>query len=433
MRTRSTGNDIKINSVNFFESTDILSARTLNRPLISLYENDRDNFELLQSMAKTIVGSKEGIKYLAGTLEDFNINNLVVEEYNNKKYLRIPTGLLIFCRNTEAEYTLKLVVPQVDTFERQIAKCIGLDLNEANNDIEVSYKLVNDENDGKKLQYSCKITSLKRIKENSTETERFDTVVEDFDYVFEGNDEDEYLSKTKRENIPNTPLGLVKLIKDNFNETKTKAINIEAKEINDNGNILVENLTATPSKFYINVDFDFTNYIDVTNKSGNFYVYYDFTENKFKIASQRPSSPIFSFTMDSYGALSNKKLEIESLDNSTLELDNLIVNNKLEAYNKIILKDGKTNPSNSIEINDGKTTITGVIDIQSKDKSKKININNSEILLTGSTKVEGNTIINGETTTNTIIVNGETKTNTIVVNNVQWGIVGDNGLDGYIN
>lgn len=189
---------------------DIISARTINRPIRNLQENNEDNYQLLQSLLKSVYGNFSGI--VPNVYEEFSNFSFKKFSGSNQTYLRIPTGLIYGRGNWDDDHSYftpeekgykddldkKLLTedlsfsifnrPNLNLFERNLAELIGLDLNDEDNNIKLNYKVVD-----KKIQYSIdirydgksiSIPSQKRsIKDN-------EEVVEETGISFESNSVD---------------------------------------------------------------------------------------------------------------------------------------------------------------------------------------------------------------------------------------------------
>ena len=159
----------------FTVSNDSISARTINRPINNLYENQEEIYNLLQTLSKTVYGNYSGI--IPDVLEEFYDKFSSVGSYKNNinnYYLRIPLGFLFgrikedsedgsnngnpFSKKGEFDYKDKLnksnftqddwhsyVVnnqPNIGLYERQLANLIQLDLSDLSNDIKVYYDMI---------------------------------------------------------------------------------------------------------------------------------------------------------------------------------------------------------------------------------------------------------------------------------------------------
>jgi hypothetical protein len=185
------------NNTEFFNSTDILSARTLNKPLLQMFDTEEALSEYLSSTIKTLY-HKKGNCIIPGYLEDFN--NFKIGKINNKNYLRVPTGALLI---NEKPVFIK---PNCEAFERALATAYGFNLHEYSNNINVNYEL---KNGG--LEYTVTVTYLNfdnNFTEKITGKDIFE-VLENFDKKF---------NKFKLQNvyIDNNSLELLLLIPERF-------------------------------------------------------------------------------------------------------------------------------------------------------------------------------------------------------------------------
>lgn len=156
---------------------DEISARNTNRPIINLYENQESNYNLIQTLLKTVYGNSQGV--IPDVYEDFAPENFSVGSFKNDTsnyYLRIPTGMLLGRKITDNQYihstvdgnpfskfgeyhykdeihkenflqdTLKSYIienkPEINLYERELAKLIDLDLSDLTNDIKIGCDLV---------------------------------------------------------------------------------------------------------------------------------------------------------------------------------------------------------------------------------------------------------------------------------------------------
>ncbi len=150
---------------------DVISARTTNRPIVNLYENQETNYNLIQTLLKTIYGNVNGI--IPDVLESFAPEDFAVGSFKNdtgKYFLRIPTGMALFRSDLDnskitktdgnpfskkGEYNYKDQIhksnfmqddlrtyaieskPELNLYERELAKLIDLDLTDSTNDIKI--------------------------------------------------------------------------------------------------------------------------------------------------------------------------------------------------------------------------------------------------------------------------------------------------------
>lgn len=163
----------KNNSAEFLETNDILSARTLNRPIRNLQEDNEEQYTLIQTLLKSVYGNFSGI--VPNVFEDFS--NFSYHTIGTQTYLRVPTGLLFGRGSWEEDHSYYIkgeenyqddlissllqedgscslfVKPNTSLFERNLAELISLDLNDEDNDIKLNYILVN-----KEIRYTLDIT-----------------------------------------------------------------------------------------------------------------------------------------------------------------------------------------------------------------------------------------------------------------------------------
>ena len=155
-------------NIEFFNSEDILSARTLNRPIRELYEEmDRLKNEINNLDRKLYGNLSNGMPnktiITPGVFEGFNKNNFNFDPENNHDtfssvgtllgddiYIRIPTGLFcVYYNPTDLPSVPELqskkdfyrihTYPQKELFERELAEHFAIDLNDTDNDIKVEF------------------------------------------------------------------------------------------------------------------------------------------------------------------------------------------------------------------------------------------------------------------------------------------------------
>lgn len=137
------------NSIELFKNTDVLSARTLNRPVINLFDNQEENYNLVKSLLKSVYGNFDGI--VPEVYEEFSEDGFKYGIIGGNEFLRIPTGLLFTCKENDSYF---LNNPKISLFERQLAYLINFDLNDQNNDIKLNCEFVD-----KSPRYSITITN----------------------------------------------------------------------------------------------------------------------------------------------------------------------------------------------------------------------------------------------------------------------------------
>jgi len=153
------------NSLELLESNDILSASTLNRPLLNLYEDLKDEHIAFQNIIKLLLQDKK-TGYINGVLEGFNSRNVALfnaknEKNENSYFIRIPTGCLVLNNDSLVTSDINNISvyvnsPKTSLFDRQVAEHFGIDLNDRANSVNTTYEINND-----LLKYTCKITQNK--------------------------------------------------------------------------------------------------------------------------------------------------------------------------------------------------------------------------------------------------------------------------------
>ena len=74
---------------------DNVSARSVNRPIINILENQESNYNLIQTLLKTVYGNTNGI--VPDVLENFAAETFEIGSFKNNSqnyFIRIPTGML---------------------------------------------------------------------------------------------------------------------------------------------------------------------------------------------------------------------------------------------------------------------------------------------------------------------------------------------------
>lgn len=162
-------------SLEFLKSSDVYSARALNRPLLNIFEEQEETNKLITALLKTVYGNFIGI--VPNIYEGFDFSRFQYKSFKNNLFIRIPTGLLFLRKKItddrsyyipgelyykdeitkdlfkEDESLGVVIQPNIGLFERQLAFLINFDLNDQDNDIKVNCKFV----DGIP-QYSITIT-----------------------------------------------------------------------------------------------------------------------------------------------------------------------------------------------------------------------------------------------------------------------------------
>jgi hypothetical protein len=164
-------------NLELLDCKDEISARNTNRPIINLYENQESNYNLIQTLLKTVYGNSQGV--IPDVYEDFAPENFSVGSFKNDTsnyYLRIPTGMFLGRKVTDDQYihstvdgnpfskfgeyhykdeihkenflqdALKSYIienkPEINLYVIELAKLIDLDLSDLTNDIKIGCDLV---------------------------------------------------------------------------------------------------------------------------------------------------------------------------------------------------------------------------------------------------------------------------------------------------
>lgn len=154
MKNLEFGNNFERNNLALIVNSDIISSRSINRPIRQLYEHSLNNEEFLKQIVESTIG--DGI--VTGFLEEFNIKNLklIKNEYDKKYYLRIPTGAIIDGGK------LYINAPEPEAAERALSNYLFFNLNEKTNNLVIKYEVVKDEEgEGNSLKYTYELNSLK--------------------------------------------------------------------------------------------------------------------------------------------------------------------------------------------------------------------------------------------------------------------------------
>lgn len=157
------------------DKNDIISARSINRPIINILENQETDYNLLQTLLKTVYGDRNGI--LPDIQEEFIPETFQISSFvndTNKYFIRLPLGSMFLSKNpndefdindenpfsAQGEYNYKdaygkdsflkdklhsYIVenkPEINLYERQLASFIGLDLTYLDNDIKIYEDMV---------------------------------------------------------------------------------------------------------------------------------------------------------------------------------------------------------------------------------------------------------------------------------------------------
>ena len=140
------GIDIKQQTLNdnmeLYSKNDIISDRTLNRPLLQL-ENEFEKHRTEAAAVLRNFTNGEGI--IKGYYENLNISKLKAGKLikNNKMFLRIPLGVFNYKFNND--YKIYFNYPKVEIFERQLADHFNIDLHDQDGSLFVDCKTVDGE------------------------------------------------------------------------------------------------------------------------------------------------------------------------------------------------------------------------------------------------------------------------------------------------
>lgn len=158
-------------SLELITFSDPLSARSVNRPIANIYEDQKEVYKLLNNIYKTVYGNI-GNSILPDIYEEFAPEGFVINSFKNdttKYFLRIPSGMMLLNKNTSSSEGKKngnpfssygeydyidedskdnyskdvessFVFdnrPNLSLLERQLANFIALDLTDLTNDINI--------------------------------------------------------------------------------------------------------------------------------------------------------------------------------------------------------------------------------------------------------------------------------------------------------
>jgi hypothetical protein len=332
------------NSLELFKYNDISSSNTFNRPILNLQSEIEENHRALQEISKIFLQDKK-TGYIKDALEGLSAENIKLITYNNKTYVRIPTGVLLINERSNANiYTsgeddfgnrrlgenndinIYVNAPNINLFERQIADHFNIDLNMPGNNVSVNYKIIIDKNDNnkRKIQYTYKITTK--------EVEMTESVPPNIL-------EKTYTSEDANYGVFDNTSVLIEHLKSRLNNKYFK---------NDDNYSLEEliELTDNASNIYIFLRTKPRNQESFKySSSGNFGVYIpnDNSQDEENIVSfVSKFGGILLFKKSAGG--SNFKNVITEIDRNLLELRKLDVNNVLNANNIL-------NLNNKVKIN----------------------------------------------------------------------------------
>ena len=154
---------------------DNVSARSVNRPIINILENQESNYNLIQTLLKTVYGNVNGI--VPDVLENFSPEAFEIGSFKNDSqnyFIRIPTGMMLLSKLANEDYSnnnsnpfLKkgdynykdnihkdyfladkahsFIIenkPEINLYERELANLINLDLTDLTNDLRIYQDLV---------------------------------------------------------------------------------------------------------------------------------------------------------------------------------------------------------------------------------------------------------------------------------------------------
>ena len=148
-------NDINNDGTNIeaLHANDVLSARTLNRPLLKIVEDREDENLLRQALLKHNYTFQNENLIVPNAYEEFKKEGFKIDSYFNQAndlFLRIPTGLAIFKDENSSETMLVANKPNCSLFERQLANAFNFNIDDFENDINVSYEI----NEDKEIEYN---------------------------------------------------------------------------------------------------------------------------------------------------------------------------------------------------------------------------------------------------------------------------------------
>ena len=127
------------NKIMFNDVKDPISARSINRPTRELFETGIIYTDIFQHLSRVLLQNKKN-GYL-DLYEGFSADKFKVVGVEAKKYLRVPFGA-IWTGDEKAPIVINK--PNVELFERQIAKCFYFDLNEKYNNVLIDFFFDND-------------------------------------------------------------------------------------------------------------------------------------------------------------------------------------------------------------------------------------------------------------------------------------------------
>jgi len=316
------------NSLELLESNDILSASTLNRPLLNLYEDLKDEHIAFQNIIKLLLQDKK-TGYIDGVLEGFKANNVALFEAKNEKnedsyFIRIPTGCLVLNNDSLVTSDINNISvyvnsPKTSLFDRQVAEHFGIDLNDRANSVNTTYEI----NNGL-LKYNCKITQSKI----TTNEENGNNIVKV---------EPEEITYGEKETIKYGYELVNKIASGIGGSYYNKTFDYALEEIIEIGTDI-----SKISKIYV-----YFNNKNTYNSSDNSIINYSKSHNFFLSNDNTNTNDIlvFEITFNSDGIdVSNK---LSSIDLNFLELKKILINNEM-----ILDYNSKVKVKNDISISD---------------------------------------------------------------------------------
>lgn len=341
------------NSLELFKYNDISSSNTFNRPILNLQSEIEENHKALQEISKVFLQDKK-TGYISDALEGLSAENIKLITYNNKTYVRIPTGVLLINEKKPGvdiyadgnddfkdrrlgennDINIYVNSPNINLFERQIADHFNIDLNMPGNNVSVNYKI----NNKRKIQYTYKITT-KEVEM----TESVPNVLEKT-----------YTSEDANYGVFDNTFELIKHLKSRLNNRYFK---------NDN-NYSLEEL------------------IEIPNNASNIYVFFRTKIRNNEICKYSSSGNFGVYVSDSdtseadvsnYGILLFKKTDGENFENVITEIDrNLLELRKLDVNNVL-----KLNNKIKIEKNSGIVTLSKFDNGENTNDDEKFEIDDN--------------------------------------------------------
>lgn len=151
----NSDNLTNIDNLELIDSKDDSSARVINRPLEELKEGYNKNYNLNNILLKTLYGNVEGT--INNIYESFKKSGFRISTINNKKFLRIPTGVILVNRNPEEPENESFIIENcqnIEFAERRFAKLMDFNLNDKYNNIKITKVIDEDGLDKFKMEVS---------------------------------------------------------------------------------------------------------------------------------------------------------------------------------------------------------------------------------------------------------------------------------------